>query len=136
MSRLARSLIARKGETAVWRQRSLGVRSGTTGHPAISWIYGVCFDCDCFDPDCFLCDYNIEVIRERVSTREKWIAGNRVTEKVVTFFTWAPIAKYDQIDYHGETFEVESVEYRLYLNGERAFQRAVTVQTSYYGERV
>jgi len=105
-----------------------------TGHPAITWFSGLCFDCDCFDPDCFLCDYNIEIIREHISTREETIAGNRMTRKVVAFFTWAPIRKYDQIDYHGDTFEVESVEYRLWLNNERSFNRAIMVEVSLYGD--
>jgi len=133
MSRLARSLIARKGETAVWRQRVEGARSSVTGHPAITWLSGDCFDCDCFDPDCFICDYVIKIIREHISTREETIAGTRMTRKVVVFFTWEPIRKYDQIDYHGDTFEVESVEYRLWLNNERSFNRAVMVEVSLYG---
>jgi len=134
MSLLARSLIRRKGENAVWRIRQLGARSAVTGHPAITWLSGIFFDPDCFDCDCFVCDSNIEIIRERVSTREETIAGNRMTKKVVTFFTWAPIRKYDQIDYQGDTFEVESVEYRLWLNNVRAFQRAIMVETTYYGK--
>ena len=133
MSRLARSLIARKGETAVWRHRVLGVRNAVTGHPAITWMSGVCFDCTCFDPACFLCDYNIEIIREHISTREVEVAGNRMTNKVVAFFTWAPIEKNDEIDYHGDTFEVESVEYRLWLNAERSFNKAIMVEKSFYG---
>jgi len=56
-----------------------------------------------------------------------------MTRKVVVFFTWEPIRKYDQIDYHGDTFEVESVEYRLWLNNERSFNRAVMVEVSLYG---
>ena len=133
MSRLARSLIARKGETAVWRSRVLGARDAVTGHPTITWISGECFDCDCFDPDCFLCDYEIKIIREHISTREVEVAGTRMTNKVVAFFTWEPIQKYDQIDYHGDTFEVESVEYRLWLNGERSFNRAIMVERTLYG---
>lgn len=133
MTYLPRSLIRRKGETAVWRSRQLGARSSVTGYPVITWISGVCFDCDCFDPDCFLCDYNIKIIREHISTREETIAGNRMTRKVVAFFTWAPLHKYDQVDYHGDTFEVESVEYKLWLNGKRSFNRAVMVEVSYYG---
>ena len=134
MSRLPRSLIARKGETAVWRVRILGARDAVTGHPAITWMSGLCFDCECFDPDCFLCGYNIPIIRERVSTREVEIAGNKMTKKVVTFFTWAPLHKYDQIDYHGDTFEVESVEYRLWLNEERSFNKAIMVERTLYGK--
>ena len=126
MSRLPRSLIRRKGEVAVWRIRHLGARSTVTGHPAITWISGVFFDPECFDCDCFVCDSNIEIIREHISTRE--IEGTRMTRKQVSFFTWAPINKYDQIDYHGETYEVDSVEYNLYLDGSRAFQRAVMVE--------
>jgi len=134
MSLLARSLIRRKGETAVWRRRILGARDAVTGHPAITWMSGIFFDPDCFDCDCFVCDSNIEIIREHINTREETIAGNRMTRKVVAFFTWAPIHKYDQIDYHGDTFEVESVEYRLWLNGERSFQRAIMVEVSLYGD--
>lgn len=133
MSRLARSLIDRKGEPAAWRSRVLGARDSVTGHPAVTWLGGECFDCTCFDPDCFLCDYNINIIREHISTREVEVAGSRMTNKVVAFFTWSPIKKYDQIDYHGDTFEVESVEYRLWLDGERSFCRAIMVEKSYYG---
>ena len=128
MSRLARSLIRRKGEIAVWRIRVEGARNIVTGYPAVTWISGVFFDCDCFDPDCFVCDSNIEIIREHISTREETVAGTRVTRQVVAFFTWAPIQKYDQIDYHGKTFEVESIEYPLYLDGYRAFQKAIMVE--------
>jgi len=99
-----------------------------TGHPAVTWLSGLCFDCSCFDPDCFLCDYVIEIIRQHISTREVEVAGTRMTRKQVSFFTWAPINKYDQIDYHGGTYEVDSVEYNLYLDGSRAFQRAVMVE--------
>ena len=128
MSRLARSLIRRKGEIAVWRIRVEGARNIVTGYPAVTWISGVFFDCDCFDPDCFVCDSNIEIIREHISTREETVAGTRVTRQVVAFFTWAPLHKYDQVDYHGKTFEVESIEYPLYLDGYRSFQRAVMVE--------
>lgn len=106
----------------------LGARSTVTGHPVITWISGIFFDCSCFDPDCFVCDGNIEIIREHISTREVEVAGTRVTRMQVAFFTWAPIQKYDQIDYHGRTFEVDSAEYRLYLDGTRSFQRAVMVE--------
>lgn len=122
------------GETAIWRSRQLGARSTTTGFPAITWYSGLCFDCGCFDPDCFLCDYVIEVIKDEVSTREVDIGGTRATQKVIRFYTWAPIAKYDQIDYHGETYEVESVESRYYLTGTRAFQRAIMVEKTMYGD--
>jgi len=130
MSRLPRSLIRRKGETAVWRIRNLGARSTVTGHPVITWISGVFFDPSCFDCDCFVCDSNIEIIREHISTREVEVAGTRMTRKQISFFTWAPIAKYDQVDYHGETYEVDSVEYRLYLDGYRSFNRAICVEVS------
>lgn len=128
MSLLARSLIRRKGETAVWRIRSEGARSTVTGHPVITWISGIFFDCDCFDPDCFVCDSNIEIIREHISTREETIAGTRVTRQIIAFFTWAPLHEGDQIDYHDKTYEVESLEYPLYLNNVRAFQRAIMVE--------
>lgn len=134
MAFLPRSLIRRKGETAVWRIRQLGARDTVTGHPTITWLSGIFFDPNCFDCDCFVCDSNIKIIRERVTTREVEIAGNRMTKKVITFFTWAPLHKYDQIDYHGDTYEVESVEYRLWLNGQRSFQRAICVEVSLYGK--
>jgi len=133
MSRLAPSFIKRKGETATWRSRVLGSRDSVTGHPAITWISGLCFDCDCFDPDCFLCDYNIEIIKSKISTREVEVAGTRMTRKHIRFFTWAPIKKYDQIYYHGETYEVESVETHYYLNGARSYQDAEMVERSFEG---
>lgn len=133
MALLPRSLIRRKGEVAVWRIRNEGARATASGHPAITWISGIFFDPDCFDCDCFVCDSNIEIIRERVSTREEEVAGTRVTKQVVTFFTWAPIRKYDRIDYNGVTYEVESVEYPVYLHSVRSYQRATMVEVGYYG---
>jgi len=122
------------GEPAVWRSRQLGARSAVMGFPVITWVTGVCFDCDCFDPDCFLCDHNIEIIKEHVSTREVEVGDTRLTQRMVKFFTWAPIKKGDQIDYHGEVYEVESVEYRLYLTGQRSYQHAVMAEVSIYGD--
>lgn len=134
MSLLAPSFIKRMGEPAIWRNRILSDRAAVTGFPEVTWEVGVCFDCDCFDPDCFLCDHNIEVIKEHISTREAEIGGTRLTQRVVKFFTWAPISKGDEVEYHGETYVVESVEYRLYLTGERSYQHAVMVEKSIYGD--
>ena len=111
----------------------LGDRLSTTGHPKVTWISGLCFDCTCFDPDCFLCDYNIEIIKSKISTREVEVAGTRMTRKHIRFYTWAPIKKYDQITYHGETYEVESVETHYYLNGQRSYQDAEMVERSFEG---
>ena len=122
------------GEKAVWRARELGDRNVVTGFPAVTWFSGLCFDCTCFDPDCFLCDYIIEVIKKHVSTREVEVGGTRMTQKVIQFYTWAPINKYDQVDYHGETFEVESVQTIYYLNGLRAYQDCVMVLKSMAGD--
>jgi len=128
MSLLARSLIRRKGEVANWRVRKLGARDVNTGYPAVSWQSGVFFDPSCFDCDCFVCDSQIEIIKEHISTREVEVAGTRMTQQVVAFFTWAPIQKYDQVDYHGIAYEVESAEYPLYLGGTFSHQRAVMAQ--------
>ena len=134
MSRLAPSFIKRMGEPAVWRSRQLGARSAVTGFPVVTWLSGICFDCTCFDPDCFLCDYNIEVLKEIISTREIDVGGTRMTQKVIKFFTWAPIEKDDELDYHGETYVVESVGYDLYLTGAKSYQHCVMVEKSRYGD--
>lgn len=133
MSRLAPSFIKRKGEEAIWRQRVLGDRDAVTGHPAVTWFSGLCFDCTCFDPDCFLCDYVIEIIKQKISTRELEVAGTRTTRKHIRFYTWAPIQKYDEIDYHRETYVVESVNPHYFLNGQRSFQDAEMVEKSFEG---
>lgn len=57
-----------------------------------------------------------------------------MTQKAIQFYTWAPINKYDQVDYHGETFEVESVQTIYYLNGLRAYQDCVMIMKSIAGD--
>lgn len=131
MTYLPRSLIRRKGEPAVWRIRQEGARSTITGHPALTWLSGVFFDPACFDCDCFVCDANIEIIVKDITTREETIAGTRMTKKVIKFFTWPRLHKYDQIDYHGETYEVESSESKHHLNGQFAYQDCIMAQVSY-----
>jgi len=107
----------------------------------VTWDIGGCFDCEnCFDPDCFECfseDDYIKVMKEEVSLREVEVGDTRLTQRMVKFFTYEDVKKYDRILYPadgGELYEVESVTPFYYLLGDKAFQHAVMIQRSYYGD--
>lgn len=122
------------GENGFWFRRLLGARDAETGWKDVTWEIDGCFDCDCFDPDCFDCAEYIKILKEEVSLREVEVGGTRFSQRVIKFFTYEDLEKYDRIKYHDEMYEVESITPTFYLLGDKAFQHAVMVQMSFYGD--
>lgn len=115
MSRAA-AFIERMGETALLYKRTLGVRAAaSTNWPRESWGVGA----------------EIKIFVDEVLTREDdSMRGGRITLKRFKAFVQHSdgVVYRDRVDYHGESFLVESVKTAEYLYGSAQFDRIVLVE--------
>lgn len=110
------------GETIYLFRRNLGPRSAVTGWPSVSFGAGA-FDPDDFDCDDFDCwaDETIYGMVRELGTGIRDTPQGRVMEQRGRLFTTTAVDVRDRINYNGDVWEIEDVQFYHLLLGDLGY---------------